>query len=132
MIVKTNWSPNDYLNYEDWNRIIGNVKTICTMGNYTGFTLEDNNTYACVIDFFQLNAIEQALKELNKVVQIKYWEEPKVDWKAFDTISYKDLNRIESHTYNIYNVLSGKPTLLYTGEITSGQKEQLGGATRIG
>lgn len=105
---KIDWTSEDYINYEDFNRIINNINTInCLIGYFKNIKIlkediESINMKTIPFAFF-FNEIEESIKELsqNGYLNIEF-EEPKTDWISNEPISYKDINRIERNIKILY------------------------------
>lgn len=126
MIIKK-WTSNDYLNYEDMNRIENNIDTLYDLvleidATATVPTIINNRTYSSIDTVSSLNRIESNIANIDNYypIQVNYWQEPKTSWKAWDIISYMDLNRIESNIEAIYNTLCNylnhKAEITYVGQ----------------
>lgn len=70
-----------------------------------------------------LNRVESNMKYLKGLfVTPPYWEEPKTDWKADDTFSYIDANRLEKNIGSLYSLLKGTiDNYNYCGTYTCGE-----------
>lgn len=129
MVIR-NWTNTDYLNCEELNRIESNIAE-CYMlayGDITDLNVVTDRGYSYIDTVSSFNRIEKLIDDLSKdKIQVKYWDSLKTNWKAFDSLSYKDLNRIEQNIEYIYNILDKDGAIVYVGEMRAGEKELIGG-----
>lgn len=100
---KTNWQATDYINYEDYNRIQGNLKHIADEFNLLiqSYTQQDEDDFPYADKW---NIAENNLEQIN---QLTYEFEigSKKQFMANDKyIDYIELNRLESATAKIHYV----------------------------
>lgn len=127
MIIKK-WVSTDYLNYDDMNRIETNINTLYDLvleidSTASVPTIVTNRTYTSIDTVSSLNRIESNIANIDNYYPIQnfYWDTPKTNWKAWDSITYMDLNRIEGNIEAIYNTLCNyldhKADIIYVGQI---------------
>ena len=120
---KTNWVSTDFINFEDYNRIIDNLAYIKDLADkyysIIGYVEQEDVADEYVLPFISLyNTVEQNLEELNEAT----YQFAIGDTKTFAInqpyIDYAELNRIESATLKIKNTLVAQkeniPTLSFT------------------
>jgi hypothetical protein len=108
---KTDWTSQDTFNFSDYNRIKNNIAylreravklvkpfEIQDMGN-------DMTSYAELFDASKFNTIEQNLETINNNAYLKDYGTKQTFYDNGVFIAYAELNRIESATLDIYNML---------------------------
>lgn len=108
---KTDWTSQDTFNFSDYNRIKNNIAylreravklvkpfEIQDMGN-------DMTSYAELFDASKFNTIEQDLETINNNAYLKDYGTKQTFYDNGVFIAYAELNRIESATLDIYNML---------------------------
>lgn len=108
---KTDWTSQDTFNFSDYNRIKNNIAylreravklvkpfEIHDMGN-------DMTSYAELFDASKFNTIEQNLETINNNAYLKDYGTKQTFYDNGVFIAYAELNRIESATLDIYNML---------------------------
>lgn len=110
MLIIKLWDSNCYLTYEDMNRIENNVKECYELifGNSDVITIKNNRTYSSVDTVSDMNRIEGIVKKMADTIQSSYAISPKTNWIGNESISYKDINRIEQNINTIYNIYNGQ------------------------
>ena len=120
---KTDWASTDFFNITDYNRIKNNLQHLTGMAgtlyfdaDFDGVILPDA-TYTDRPSAYKLNQIELRLASIARVVGMDYGEG--VTFYDFGlSIRYDELNRIESATLEMYqllkNQLSALPMLSFT------------------
>lgn len=122
---KTNWTPNDYINIEDYNRIINNLWYITTelLKPYYDFDDSFKNlinhqvTYSDYPTADRWNLIEDSIEKIVNVTGgIVDVGNKKIFVDGGTYIDYNELNRIESFTVKCRNLHSNiiKKTLPFT------------------
>ena len=119
---KTDWNANldengnyigDRFNASDYNRIKNNLEFLRQMASqtYQEFKIQNVSNDKTPSDYFyadEINKIEQNLKTINtKTINIRC-DEPKIYRDNQATMTYEDLNRLESLTEKIYNILKNQ------------------------
>ena len=104
---KTDWQSTDYVNIEDYNRIIGNMEYLVRIAKglfmrVTSVDLGTKKTYADLIYAREVNAIETALNTLNLETYVLNLGETKEYAPNGKTIDFNELNRIESAMLRLY------------------------------
>lgn len=110
---KTNWSPEDYFNFEDYNRIVNNLIVIYNLAikHYVVRELaimEETKSYQSILYADEMNAIENNLAQLNADT---YKFDIGTTQKYIDngiTPNYAEFNRIESTQFKLYSHLKGE------------------------
>lgn len=113
----------DYFEIEDWRRIIGNLIYLKELAYkmypvFTFLSMGDKKEYGDFPYAYEWNAIEQNIEYLiDNTFQFKITN-PKTYYDELPTPNYEDLNRIESTSLQIYEVLKGQydslPVLAFT------------------
>lgn len=119
---KTNWNASldengnyigDRFNASDYNRIKNNLEFLRQMASqtYQEFKIQNVSNDKTPSDYFyadEINKIEQNLKTINiNTINIQF-DEPKLYHDNQATMTYEDLNRLESLTERIYNILKNQ------------------------
>lgn len=104
---KTDWQSTDYVNIEDYNRIIGNMEYLVRIAKglfmrVTSVDLGTKKTYADLIYAREVNALETALNTLNLETYVLNLGETKEYAPNGKTIDFNELNRIESAMLRLY------------------------------
>lgn len=111
IIPKTNWTPDDYYNFEDLNRLEHNTVVVAelishfnTVPNIEVVTTRDIK----YIEFAEsLNRIERNQELLKKSYTPSNWIENKTDWKANSPFDYNDAARLEINLALLYAFYKG-------------------------
>lgn len=125
---KTNWTPDDYFNAADLNRIENNSQEVANIiGSYSAkptiigpVTNRDNTS----IEFADsMNRIESNILALkNASYQPNDWQTPKTNWIALDPFGYKDANRLEKNLLLLYTLTKSIAAYFqYCGNFYCGQ-----------
>ncbi len=135
---KTDWKVSydengkyigDYLNKDDYNRIINNIRFLKELADkhYLPFSIEEMGNDKTYSDFpyaSEWNAIEQNIVSLiENTYPISYTG----DYYYQDetpTLNYEDLNRIEGTLLNIYKILKGQDDSVVKLAFTLGNTER--------
>lgn len=110
---RTNYKSTDYLNYADYNRIVGNLDYLKTeisafINDVDGYVqLDTNKNVNSILLSEEMNSIENNLEALNLTSY-----NLNIGIKASYTINgstplYSEFNRIESASLRLYNTLKG-------------------------
>ena len=104
---KTDWSSADYINAEDYNRIIGNMAYLVRIAKglfmrVTSVDLGAEKSYADLIYAREVNALETALNTLNLETYVFDLGETKEYLPNGKTIDFNELNRIENAMLRLY------------------------------
>lgn len=104
---KTDWSSADYINAEDYNRIIGNMAYLVRIAKglfmrVTSVDLGAEKSYADLIYAREVNALETALNTLNLETYVFDLGETKEYLQNGKTIDFNELNRIENAMLRLY------------------------------
>lgn len=114
---KTNWTKDDFFNIEDYKRIVGNLKYL----KYLSQTLFEEFEIAGMVDekqyysmFYasEMNAIETSLIAVNTGTYNFDIGEEKTYVANGPTPDFKEFNRIEQASLNIFNTLYGQAAIM--------------------
>lgn len=129
---KTNWQCRydargnyigDYFEIEDWRRIIGNLIHLKELAYkmypiFQFLSMGDKKEYGDYPYAEEWNAIEKNIKQLIDNTYKFQNTLPKTYYEELPTPNYEDLNRIESTSLKIYEILKGQydslPVLAFT------------------
>lgn len=107
---KTNWTSQDYYNFEDLNRVENNTEYINELLKLLEYNIDlviEKDRDVVRIEFAKnFNRIEGNI-DLIKVYRPKNWIAPKLDWKYDTPFSYVDANRLENNLSVLYNYAKG-------------------------
>jgi len=114
---KTDWKSTDYFNAVDYNRIKNNllqisnmVSTLYLTTNLDGEILPDA-TYVDRPSAYKLNQIELRLASLADLVDADFGDS--VTFSDFGlSIRFDELNRIESASFSLYNMIRNQLSAL--------------------
>ena len=115
---KTNWQSNERLNISDYNRIRGNIEYLHNYAEdlYNFFSIpdlgEDKLSYADYFYAREFNNIEDGLERINQEVYTQEIGSKQVFVSNGVFIDWKELNRIESATLEIYELLNSQKSML--------------------
>ena len=125
---KTNWTEEDYYNFDDLNRVESNteylvdlVETYSTRPN-----IGDTKTDWGITDFPFADDIGRAETNIDLIRQQTYtpldWTPAKLDWSTLDGFGYEEANRLERNLVALYVMINLiKESLLYCGTFSCGQ-----------
>ena len=104
---KTDWVASDFVNSEDYNRIIGNIsylkaKLDALFLSIRKLTLSEEKAVKSLIYAREINSIEQSLETLNIDTYNFDIGETKEYLPNTRTIDFVELNRIESAIFMLY------------------------------
>lgn len=108
------WTANDYINTDDYNRIMANLKETYELAitMYPAFSCDASTTSTALLSSYATAAMANypgsALRQINAAtVNIDIGET--ITYSANGAFwGYEDLNRIEQKTLEIYNLLTGR------------------------
>lgn len=111
---KTDWTSTDRFNKEDYNRIKNNLQYLheeaCKL--WDEFTIEDMGdditSYRENYDFKYFNAFESNVETINKNIFTQNYGMRQNFYPNGVFIKYDELNRIESATLRMKNIIDGK------------------------
>jgi hypothetical protein len=115
---KTDWKSSDRFNISDYNRIRGNLEYLHDYVEklYTFFSMEDlgvdKQSYADYFYAREFNGFEKALEQINSTA---YTQDIGTKQTFSDNgvfIDWNELNRLESATLKIYNLLERQENAL--------------------
>lgn len=101
---KTDWSPSDYINFGDWNRIESNMSDLATYLNgiqypVTTPSVITNRTVSSIDYLSSINRIEN---NLGNIMTAFGMTPPNVlakkTWSVGQGFNYDDVNRLERNT----------------------------------
>lgn len=108
---KTDWSPEDFYNFEDLNRVENNVEVLMELLTYFNVTLvlptNRTRTMKTIELAPSLNRVENNIRLLGQRYRPKQWIEPKINWRYNMTFTYVDANRLEINLKIIYALYRG-------------------------
>lgn len=108
---KTDWTSQDTFNFSDYNRIKNNIaylreRAVKLVKPFEIQDMGDDMTsYAELFDASKFNTIEQNLETINNNAYLKDYGTKQTFYDNGAFIAYAELNRIESATLDIYNML---------------------------
>lgn len=108
---KTDWTSQDTFNFLDYNRIKNNIaylreRAVKLVKPFEIQDMGDDMTsYAELFDASKFNTIEQNLETINNNAYLKDYGTKQTFYDNGVFIAYAELNRIESATLDIYNML---------------------------
>lgn len=108
---KTDWTSQDTFNFSDYNRIKNNIaylreRAVKLVKPFEIQDMGDDMTsYAELFDASKFNTIEQNLETINNNAYLKDYGTKQTFYDNGVFIAYAELNRIESATLDIYNML---------------------------
>ena len=109
---KTNWTPTDYFNASDYNRIKTNIEHCATMPE-TAISISPMGITKSTGDPIyasEINKFEQNVSTLCEYIGETYGAWP-TNYPNGPIIRWKELNRIEKALYRVYVVLFGTTPL---------------------
>lgn len=108
---KTDWTSQDTFNFSDYNRIKNNIaylreRVVKLVKPFEIQDMGDDMTsYAELFDASKFNILEQNLETINNNAYLKDYGTKQTFYDNGVFIAYAELNRIESATLDIYNML---------------------------
>ena len=121
---KTDWAYTDFINYTDYNRIVGNANHIVSLANQiqtaTYPTLTTKSGYLDYPYASEWNAVENCIKQLATLAGVPYEKQTYMD-NGF-TIDANELNHIESMELTLKELFDGAISMKYRLAFTLGRK----------
>lgn len=108
---KTDWTSQDTFNFSDYNRIKNNIaylreRAVKLVKPFEIQDMGDDMTsYAELFEASKFNTLEQNLETINDNAYLKDYGTKQTFYDNGVFIAYAELNRIESATLDIYNML---------------------------
>ncbi len=108
---KTDWTSQDTFNFSDYNRIKNNIaylreRAVKLVKPFEIQDMGDDMTsYAELFEASKFNTLEQNLETINNNAYLKDYGTKQTFYDNGVFIAYAELNRIESATLDIYNML---------------------------
>mgnify|MGYP000411609526 FL=1 len=108
---KTDWTSQDTFNFSDYNRIKNNIaylreRVVKLVKPFEIQDMGDDMTsYAELFEAAKFNTLEQNLETINNNAYLKDYGTKQTFYDNGVFIAYAELNRIESATLDIYNML---------------------------
>lgn len=125
---KLNWSANDFVNFDDLNRVESNTQYVADKLNEYGYycpaiTTKTNWAMSDVVYAEDLNRIESNIKTMQEAYYVtEEFEELKIDWATLDPVTFNFNNRIEKDIDIINRLIeSMKQYYVYSGVSVCGQ-----------
>lgn len=115
---KTDWKSSDRFNISDYNRIRGNLEYLHDYVEklYTFFSMADlgvdKQSYADYFYAREFNGFEEALEQINSTAYTQDIGEKQTFSDNGVFIDWNELNRLESATLKIYNLLERQENAL--------------------
>lgn len=126
---KIDWNGNDFFNFEDTNRIENNAGVVKDLiafleGNFNLEQLKTDRNMISIEFADSLNRIERTIEKLkNEFYAPIGWQECKTNWKAGDSFSYIDANRLEKNLKILYELAKcTTDNLKYCGTFSCGEE----------
>lgn len=110
---KTNWLKNDYFNAEDFNRIKNNLIYLRELAIklYKEFKIQQVSEDKTYKDYFyadEINLLENNLEKINQNTLNIIYGKKTIYMDNGNTMTYIELNRIESAIFDLYDKLSNQ------------------------
>jgi hypothetical protein len=107
---KTNWTVSDRFNITDYNRIKGNLEHLKDKAEslYMSFDMQDMGAEKIYSDYIyasEINKFEENLEKINQNIFTQDFGDSQTFVSNGVFITYDELNRVESATLNMYNLL---------------------------
>lgn len=115
---KTEWKSDDRFNISDYNRIKGNIEYLHSLAQelYRYFHIpelgEDKLYYEDYFYAREFNNMEDSLEKINQVIYSQNIGEKQIFVDNGVFIDWKELNRLESASLKIYELLNTQKALL--------------------
>ena len=109
---KTDWTENTFINYQDINRILGNLRYLRELASHLFTTqisnvgVADKSGYGVDLYADEVNRIENNLTEINNGTLIYDIGAQKTYQDNGAWIDYAELNRIESAMLRLYTEMT--------------------------
>lgn len=121
---KTDWAYTDFINYTDYNRIVGNVEYIIALANQLEEdTYPSLTTKTGYLDYpyaSEWNAVENCVSKLATKAGISYVKQTYMN-NGF-TIDANELNNIESMELTLKGIFEAAISMKYRLAYTFGRK----------
>lgn len=126
---KTDWTSQDYYNFEDLNRVENNTIAVKDLAEILrgeifieGIDIDRDMKSIPFAD--TLNRIEGNINKLgNKLYKPKGWSPPKLEWDYNQPFDFTDANRLEQNLLLLYNYAKGNiDKIPYCGMYTCGEE----------
>ena len=109
---KTNWIANDFINIEDYNRILNNlwyvainrIRPYYNVDSTYDDLLDNEVTYSDYPTADRWNLIENKLSSLAELTDGIVVFDKKIFYPGGDYINFEELNRIENTILELYNL----------------------------
>jgi hypothetical protein len=127
MTPKTNWTSDDYINADDFNRIENNIlevfNFIKSIGYYIDtFTVVTNRGYQSFDYISSINRIESNLEKVKAGFVSPPGYRPSKVWAIGQGFTFDDANRLEINTQLLMDTaVSAKKSFKYAGTINCGE-----------
>lgn len=127
---KTDWSPKDYFNPVDYNRLIGNLMYLKVLANELFRSFEilqmgEEKSYVSLIYAREMNAIEENLAVINQNTYDLDIGEKQIFYANKSTPLWSEFNRIESACLLLYKTLKAHKESLPRLSFTLGSQKGL-------
>lgn len=115
---KTEWKSDDRFNISDYNRIKGNIEYLHSLAQelYRYFSIpelgEDKLDYADYFYAREFNNMEDGLEKINQIIYSQDIGEKQIFVDNGVFIDWKELNRLESASLKMYELLNTQKALL--------------------
>ena len=126
---KTDWTKDDFYNFEDLDAVEINTEFIAALLSDLGVTVNlstvKNRTMYSFEYFDSLNRIESNIKTLADNFYVPTgWITPKTNWQSGHRFDYRDANRLEKNLLLLYTLLMNVfESLKYCGTFTCGEED---------
>lgn len=132
MPPKVDWTPSDYYNIVDINRVEINTQQIARLMATAGFhPVMGDIIVDWAIDNIpfteNLNRVEGNIKALSDAFLVPAgWQTPKLNWARGHKFDYVDANRLERNIQLIHNLLLGAlDNFRYSGTFYAGEEGEI-------
>lgn len=127
IVSKLDWSPNDFINYDDFNRIENNVQEVAAYLNSIQYSVPilaivvDRN-YSWIDFISSINRIEQNIETIRTSFITPGGYGPAKTWSAGKGFSFEDANRLERNLALLLNLgMLVYESFVYCGSFICGQ-----------
>ena len=123
---KIDWTSNDYMNYDDWLRITGNLQHLKNVyyipGRWRSMTIDEGRNGYPTVEIVNnleenLTLVRNYLRNQSSSPYLPSSWFAKLDPQYSHNPNYEDFNRWEKMTYDMYLILKG---VLVSGTFYSG------------
>lgn len=127
---KTDWTPEDYFNHGDYNRLIGNLMYLKVQANdlfraFDILQMGEEKTYVSLLYAREMNNIEENLAVINQNTYGLDIGEKQMFYANKSTPLWSEFNRIESACLLLYNTLKAHKESLPRLAFTLGSQKGL-------